>query len=39
MNAPELGQTTSRPKKFFTEIVENPVEKIRQMLAAVQQSE
>jgi hypothetical protein len=34
-----LGQTTSREKKFYTEIVENPVEKIGENHIALQQSE
>ena len=34
-----LGQSTSTKKKFFTESVENPVEKIRENLIALQQSE
>jgi len=35
----ELGQLTSRKKKFFTESVENPVEKIAENRIALQQSE
>jgi hypothetical protein len=35
----ELGQLTSRRKKFFTESVENPVEKIDENGIALQQSE
>ena len=35
----QLGQATSHRKKFFTEIVENPVEKIDENAAALQQSE
>jgi hypothetical protein len=34
-----LGQLTPRRKKFYTEIVENPVEKIIQNRMALQQSE
>jgi hypothetical protein len=34
-----LGQATSRKKKFFTGIVENPVEKIGENCIALQQSE
>jgi hypothetical protein len=34
-----LGQATSREKKFFTEVVENPVEKNDEKGAALQQSE
>jgi hypothetical protein len=34
-----LGQSTSRTKKFFTESVENPVEKIGETRIALQQSE
>ena len=34
-----LGQLTARRKKFFTEIVENPVEKIGENRIANQQSE
>jgi len=35
----DLGQLTSRRKKFFTESVENPVEKIDEYRIALQQSE
>jgi hypothetical protein len=35
----ELGQVTSRRKKFYTESVENPVEKIAENRIALQQSE
>jgi hypothetical protein len=35
----ELGQFTSGRKKFFTESVENPVEKIGENGIALQQSE
>jgi hypothetical protein len=34
-----LGQATPREKKFFTEVVENPVEKNGENAAALQQSE
>jgi len=34
-----LGQFTPRIKKFFTESVENPVEKIRENRIALRQSE
>jgi hypothetical protein len=35
----QLGQLTSHDKKFFTEIVENPVEKVDENRIALQQSE
>jgi hypothetical protein len=35
----ELGQLTSRTRKFYTESVENPVEKIAENRTALQQSE
>jgi hypothetical protein len=34
-----LGQFPSRPEKFFTESVENPVEKTHETRIAVRQSE
>jgi hypothetical protein len=34
-----LGQATSRVKQFFTEVVENPVEKIDETATALQQFE